>query len=270
MGAPARDRFKARQRFGQYRIDRHLGTGGFASVYAATDTVSGLKVALKVLHGTGEEAEGMEGLKHEVRMASRLDHPCILQIRTAGPVEGRFVIVTALARESLDERLGRRMGRATALDIAAQLLEGLAEAHARRVVHCDVKPDNVLLFDDGRVRLADFGLARLALRSLDASGSGTVGYMAPEQALGKPTLRSDVFSAGLVIYRMVAGALPEWPFEWPFPGADRVRRGYRREFIDFLRRAIQVDERKRFTSCVAMQREFQRIQRRALLPARPR
>lgn len=262
-------RLKRRQHLGQYRIDRHLASGGFASVYAATDTVSRLRVALKVLDPKNND-DTLEELKREVRIASRLDHPNIVGIKTAGLVEDHFVIVTALAEESLDSRLGRRLGRQSMLDMAEQLLEGLSEAHSQRIVHCDVKPPNILLFPDGTLRLADFGLARLALRSLDASGSGTVGYMAPEQALGKPSLRSDVFSAGLVIYRMAAGALPEWPFEWPFPGAERLRRGYRREFIDFLRRAIEVNERRRFASCVPMHREFMRLKRRALLPARPR
>ncbi len=262
-------RLKRRQSLGQYRIDRHLATGGFAHVYGATDTISGLKVALKVLD-PGGHGDTLEELKHEVRIASRLDHPNILGIRTAGMVEEQFVIVSPLAEESLDARLSRRMGRQSVLDIAEQLLAALAEAHSQRIVHCDVKPENVLLFPEGRARLADFGLARFALRSIDASGSGTVGFMAPEQALGKPTLRSDVFSAGLVIYRMAAGAVPEWPFEWPFPGAERVRRGYRREFIQFLQRAIEVDQRKRFASCVPMYREFLRIKRRALLPTKPR
>lgn len=266
-------RLRRRQLLGQYRIERHLASGGFSSVYAARDTVSGLPVALKVLNQAAG-GDALEDLKREVRIASRLEHPNILGIRTAGPIDGRFVIVSALADETLHQRLGRRMGRATVIDFTGQLLAGLAAAHARRVVHCDVKPDNVLLFPPvaaggrAQVRLADFGLARLAMRSIDASGSGTVGYMAPEQALGKPSARSDVFSAGLVIWRMAAGAIPEWPFEWPFPGADRLRRGYRREFIDFLRRAIDVDSRKRFASAVPMAAAFQRLERRALLGPR--
>lgn len=259
---PAR-RLRQRQRFGQYRIDRHLGTGGFSSVYAATDTVSGIPVALKVLHDVGGD-EGYEALRREVRIAARLEHPNILPIRTAGTVEDRFVIVSPQAEESLDERLKRRMGARTAVEIGGQLLAALAEAHARRIVHCDVKPDNVLLFSDGTVRLADFGLARLALKSIDASGSGTVGYMAPEQALGKPSLRSDVFSAGLVLWRMMAGAVPEWPFAWPFPGADRARRLFSKELVELVRRAVLVDERKRFASCVPMEREFRRLAPRAV------
>lgn len=260
-------KLRRRQRLGQYRIDRHLGTGGFSSVYAATDTISGRAVALKVLH-EAEAGEGFEALRREVRIAARLDHPNILPIRTAGHVEDRFVIVTPQARESLDERLKRRLGARTVVEIAGQLLAALAEAHDRRVVHCDIKPDNVLLFPGNRIQLADFGLARLALKSIDASGSGTVGYMAPEQALGKPSLRSDVFSAGLLIWRMMAGARPEWPFEWPFPGTDRARRLFSKELIDLVRKAVQVDERRRFASCVPMEREFRRIEETAVRQAR--
>jgi serine/threonine protein kinase len=97
------------------------------------------------------------------------------------------------------------------------MIEAVAYAHRQRIIHCDIKPENFILFPDNRLRLTDFGIARVAQNTVAGSGSGTVGYMAPEQAMGKPSMRSDVFSLGLVIYRMLTGQLPEWPFEWPPP-----------------------------------------------------
>jgi serine/threonine protein kinase len=265
-------RLRPRQYLGQYRIQRHLATGGFATVYAATDTIADRRVALKVLHEEDVSVQNInaatEGpladIKREVRMAVRLDHPNVLSIRNATVIDGRFVIVTALGTESLDDRLSRRLGPRVALEIGEQILEGLAHAHERKVVHCDVKPENVLLFPEGRVRLGDFGLARLDHGKLDASGSGTIGYMAPEQAFGRPSVRSDVFSAGIVIYRMLAGATPEWPFEWPFAGAPRIRTAVHRDMIELLQRAIQVNERKRFASCIPMLSAFKKARRHAL------
>lgn len=272
-------RLRARQRLGQYRIDRHLGTGGFASVYAATDTIAEVRVALKVLHpstvpGTAKRIaeEQLSDLKREVRMASKLDHPNVLPIRTAGFVEDRLVIVTPLGLESLDDRLGRRLGAPMAVSILGQVLAGVAHAHERNVVHCDIKPENVVLFrGSGRVngsapvaKIADFGIARMARKNDRASGSGTVGYMAPDQALGRPSMRSDVFSVGLLGFRMLAGKLPEWPFEPPWPGRERLRRNVHSDVVAWLERAIQVNDRKRFASCVPMLREWKRIARRAV------
>ncbi len=265
-------KLRARQHLGQYRIQRKLATGGFATVYAAVDTLSERTVALKVLHEQGVSVSAVvratDGplfdIKREVRMASRLDHPNVLGIRHAAVIDDRFVIVTALGTESLDQRLQRRLGPRISLEIASQLLAGLAHAHERRVVHCDVKPENVLLFPEGQVRIGDFGLARLDQGRILHSGSGTVGYMAPEQAFGRPSPRSDVFSAGLVIYRMLSGTLPEWPFDWPFAGAPRVRAAIHRDMIEVLQRSMQVTERKRYASCVPMLAAFTKARRNAL------
>ena len=119
---------------------------------------------------------------------------------------------------SLDDRLQKRISLSTAVDYSAQILAAVAYAHEHRIIHCDIKPDNFLIFADGRVRLADFGIARVAQKTLRGWGEGTVGYIAPEQAMGKPSFRSDVFSTGLVLYRMFSGCLPEWPYRWPPPG----------------------------------------------------
>lgn len=257
--------YRRRQLVGQYRIESRVASGGFAEVYRAYDTVEGIRVALKVPHEFLVGAETLAQFRREVRLVAKLDHPNILPIKTASVIDGRFVIVTPLGLENLGERMQRRLARTTALSYAEQLAEALAYSHRRRVIHCDVKPENLIVFPERRLRLADFGLARVALRSLNASGSGTVGYLAPEQALGKPSLRSDVFSAGLIFWRLAGGKLPEWPFEWPFPGADRVRRGWLPAWSELVRKATQVDERKRPATGVQLLAALENAKRKGVL-----
>ena len=247
-------------KLGKYRIERRLAAGGFAVVYKALDTVQGIRVALKVAHETALVGEALAGgLRSEARLASRLDHPNILPIKDATVLDGHFVIVYPLGQCSLDDRLRRRLSTRTALDFGGQILVGLAHAHAERVIHCDIKPENVILFANGRARLSDFGIARVALRTQRGSGSGTLGYMAPEQAMGRPSFRSDVFSTALLIYRMLSGHLPEWPFEWPPPGIDRVRRAVRVELIDLLARCLSTDPKRRCADAVRMHNAFRAI-----------
>jgi hypothetical protein len=144
------------------------------------------------------------------------------------------------------------------------MLAGVAHAHEHRIIHCDIKPENMILFPGGQLMLTDFGIAKVALRTIRASGSGTVGYCAPEQAMGKPSFRSDVFALGLIIYRMLSGQLPEWPFDWPPAGYQRLRHRVHPELIELIRRSIDVDPRKRFANAGAMQAALKRLKPRAL------
>mgnify|MGYP001552072594 CR=1 FL=1 len=266
---PPNQALRPRQRLGKYRIRRRIGTGAFATVYEAYDTIEGIVVALKIPHPEQLEKESLELIHREVRITARLDHENILPLRNAMMIDDYFVIATPLGERTLTDRLRHRLGPRTALSYAEQLIDALAYAHEQRVIHCDIKPDNVILFPNGLVRLADFGIAKVALRTrtIMGSGQGTVGYIAPEQAMGKPSFRSDVFSLGLVMYRMFAGELPEWPFEWPAPGGERLRRILSRDFIGFLRRSIEVRERKRFRDGLHMQRAFESVAPRALRPS---
>jgi len=251
---------------GKYRIRRRIGAGGFATVYEAYDTIEGIPVALKIPHIDHLDKDSLSSIHREVRLTARLEHENILPLRNAMMIDGYFVIATPLGERTLTDRLHYRLGPKTALSYAEQLLDALAYAHEVRVIHCDIKPDNVILFPEGHARLADFGIAKVALRTrtIMGSGQGTVGYIAPEQAMGKPSFRSDVFSMGLLIYRMFSGELPAWPFDWPLPGAERLRRTVSRDFISFIRRSIEVHERKRFRDGVQMQRAFQAVAPRAL------
>ncbi|MGB5684128.1 MAG: serine/threonine-protein kinase [Polyangiales bacterium] len=264
--SPPNHALKNRRRLGKYRIRRRVGAGAFATVYEAYDTIEGISVALKIPHPDQVEKESLNLIHKEVRLTARLDHDNILALRSAMMIDGHFVIATPLGEQTLTDRLRYRLGPKTALSYTEQLLDALAYAHEQRVIHCDIKPDNVILFPENHVRLADFGIAKVSLRTrtILGSGQGTVGYIAPEQAMGKPSFRSDVFSMGLLIYRMFAGVLPEWPFDWPLPGAERLRRTVSQDFIAFLRRSIEVRERRRFRDGVQMQRAFEKVAPRAL------
>jgi serine/threonine-protein kinase len=250
---------RAGQRLGKYRIQRRIANGGFAAVYRALDTVEGIPVALKVPRREAVTPQAMEWFRKEVRLHAGLDHPHVLQLKTADLIDGLLVIAYPLGVESLGDRMRRRMGLNTFLSLAGQMLDAVAHAHSRNVIHCDVKPDNFILFEGNALRLADFSISRLARRTVIASGSGTVGYVAPEQAMGKASFRSDVFSLGLVLYQMLAAELPEWPFRWPLPGLARVRRKVPPAFVDFLQRARNVNPARRFRDGIEMKQAFERL-----------
>jgi len=257
---------KARQMLGKYRIRRRVGAGAFATVYEAYDTIEGIRVALKVPHRDLLAKHSMAEIHREVRLTARLEHENILPLRNAMMIDDYFIIATPLGEKTLTDRLRYRLGPTTAHSYSEQLIDALAYAHEQRIIHCDIKPDNVIIFGGGELRLADFGIAKVAMktRTIAGSGQGTVGYIAPEQAMGKPSFRSDVFSLGLVMVRMFSGHLPEWPFDWPPQGAERLRRTLSRDFVDFLRRSIEVRERKRFRDGVQMQKAFRRLASKAL------
>jgi serine/threonine-protein kinase len=151
------------------------------------------------------------------------------------------------------------------LEYVEQLLDAVAYAHQNRIIHCDIKPDNVILMSNGRLQLMDFGIARIALRTIVGSGSGTVGYMAPEQAMGRPSTKSDVFSLGLLCYKILTGHLPEWPFGWPPPGMANLRRKAHPELIALLRRALELKPQVRFQDAQEMRDAFRKIRRKAWL-----
>ncbi len=226
---------RSRQSLGKYRVEKLLARGGFAEVYRAFDTIEGLRVALKIPYAHLIDQDLLDGFRKEVRLTAQLDHPNILPVKNAAFIDTHFVIVLPLGERSLSDRLKSRMSFGLALDYTGQMLEGLAFAHRRRILHCDVKPDNFIVFSGNRLRLADFGIAKVVLHTVSASGSGTLGYMSPEQAMGKPSFRSDVFSLGLVLYRMFSGQLPQWPFERPYPGAEKLRANFHPEFVSLLK-----------------------------------
>lgn len=256
---------RPRQRLGKYKIEKRIGSGGFAQVYSAVDTIEGIRVALKVPYEQHVDEEMLDVFRQEVRMVAQLDHPNILQIRNADFIDDRFVVATLLGRETLEDRLQRRISVEKSFLYAEQMISAVAYAHDCRIVHCDIKPENFILFDDDQLRLTDFGIAKVARITIEGSGTGTVGHMAPEQAMGKPSMRSDVFSLGLIMYRMLSGYWPEYPFDWPPTGASVLRtKRVHPDMIRFIKKAIAPLPRNRFADAVKMETEFERIHPRAL------
>jgi eukaryotic-like serine/threonine-protein kinase len=212
-----------------YRVIERLGAGGMGEVYLAEDLRLHRPVALKVLSKGGDEA-GTRRLVREARVASALNHPNVAVIYEIGELQGEagaqgFIAMEYVQGQTLDGYVrARQPGVLEMLEIVGQVADALAEAHSRGVVHRDVKPGNVMVTDDRRVKVLDFGLAKFAPLSAEAAGTwsrapdalqpkgtllGTVSYMSPEQARGRETdARSDVFSLGVVLYEMLAGRPP--------------------------------------------------------------
>ncbi|MFG0254527.1 MAG: serine/threonine-protein kinase [Rhodopirellula sp. JB053] len=255
---------RVNSRLGKYRLDRRIGRGGFADVYAATDTLLSVKVALKIPNAQWVSDDLINEFRREAKLTMGLEHPNILAIRDANFIDGRFVIVTPLASRTLDDRLKNRMSFETAFDFTSQLLKAVAYAHNRGVIHCDIKPENVMLFDTDHLRLGDFGIAKAAQRTIIGSGTGTLGYMAPEQAMGRPSKRSDVFSIGLIAYRMFSGKWPEYPFEWPFPGVATLRKRVHPDLIAVIRKAIAIKPRDRFADADKMEAAWEKSRLKAI------
>ncbi|MFT5291598.1 MAG: serine/threonine protein kinase [Planctomycetota bacterium] len=256
----SRRKFRARQRLGKYRIEAHIAQGGFAEIYRAYDTIEGIQVALKIPQDAEVTPAVLEDFEREVRLTAKLDHPNVLPVKDASYIDGTFTIVSPLGTGTLQERLRTRLSNARSIDYLEQVLAGVAHAHGRRVMHCDVKPDNLILFPENRLRLSDFGISRVAYRTMNASGSGTVGYMAPEQAMGRPSFRSDVFSLGLTMTRILSAKLPTWPFEWPQPGLEKMRKKAHPDLVDLIRRAVEINPKNRWADAQVMHTAYLAIQ----------
>jgi eukaryotic-like serine/threonine-protein kinase len=253
---------RARQRLGKYRIERRIANGSVAAVYQAFDTIHGVKVALKVPHAGAMDDYFLADFKREARLAPMLEHANILPIRDASYIEGHFVISMPLGKQSLADRMRNRLATSTALNFVDQALAAVAHAHHCKIIHCDIKPDNFVIFPNNHLKLGDFAFSKIVQRTLKpASGSGTVGYMAPEQAVGRPMFQSDVFSLGLVAYELFSGYLHDWPFDWPPAGIERVKKRLSPALVDWMSKAIQVNPVNRYSDAIAMHREFCRARR---------
>ncbi|SMP50187.1 hypothetical protein/serine/threonine protein kinase [Neorhodopirellula lusitana] len=257
--APPR-RLRTGSRLDKYRIVRRLGEGGFAVVYQAHDTIEDRAVALKIPDVCSDEGiQSLDDVHREVRIMASLAHPNVLPLKDARFIDDQFVMAFPMGEESLHDRLSRRLARATTVSYIRQMTAAVAHAHERRILHRDLKPENFILFPNSQICLTDFGLARTQRRGQLISASGTVGYIAPEQAMGKPTYRSDVFSLGLIIYKMLSGSLPEYPFEAPLPAYAKLRKGLHQDFIDWVRKSIDPKPQRRFRDAIAMHNALERI-----------
>ena len=250
---------------GKYRIERRLADGGRAAVFQAYDTIHGVKVALKIPEQEVTDEDFLNEFRREARVSMRMEHPNVLPILNACFIDDYFVIAMPLGIETLADRMTRRMSTDLCVNFTRQALAALAHSHGSKIIHCDVKPENFIIFPGNRLRLTDFGFSKIAVRSVRrASGSGTVGYLAPEQALGRPMFQSDVFALGLVIYEMFSGQLPEWPYQWPPPGHARIRGKLKPRILAWLRKAIEFRPQDRYRNAVAMERAFNEIHAKVL------
>ncbi len=210
-------------KIGPYEIQSPLGAGGMGEVYRARDTRLGRDVAIKVLpEAVAKDVDRLRRFEQEARTVAALSHPNILGIHDIGTHDGApFLVSEFLEGQTLREKL--ELGPLPvrrAIEYALGIAQGLAAAHEKGIVHRDLKPENVFITRDARVKVLDFGLAKLAGReqmhetvvtltspaTLPGMVMGTVGYMSPEQVRGEATdARSDIFSFGTVMYEMLTG-----------------------------------------------------------------
>ena len=201
---------------GRYRLESKLGSGGMSTVYLALDQVLDRPVAIKLLHREiSEEADQLERFRREARAAARLSHPNLVGVIDAGEDDGRpYIVFEYIEGRTLKRRIQEEGGLPVdeAVAYAIEIGRGLTAAHARRLVHRDVKPQNVLIDPEGRAKVTDFGIARsLEQKGMTATGRvlGTTDYVSPEQAMGEDVdARSDVYSLGVVLYEMLTGDVP--------------------------------------------------------------
>jgi serine/threonine protein kinase len=250
----------------RFRLDEKVGSGGMSSVYRAFDPTLERWVAIKLMHrDISTDPDQLERFRREARAVARLNHPHVVTVIDAGEDEGApYIVFEFVEGETLKERI-RRLGRlpvAEAVAYAIEIGRALSSAHANRLVHRDVKPQNVLIDPDGRAKVTDFGIARsLEAQGLTATGRvlGTTDYVSPEQALGhEVTEQSDIYSLGIVLYEMLTG---EAPFKAdtqvavamkhvrePLPDVQRVRPEISAALAAVVERATAKETRNRYAT----------------------
>ena len=206
-------------KLGDYEVKSMLGSGGMGEVYRARDSRLGRDVAIKVLPSfLSSDSDRLRRFEQEARAAAALNHPNILAVFQMGKYEGTPYLVSELLEgETLREQIKRgRLSVRKTIEYGVQIARGLAAAHAKGIVHRDLKPENLFVTEDGRVKILDFGLAKLTQPQpsslMQTEGTepgvvmGTVGYMSPEQVRGQAVdHRADIFAFGAILYEMLAG-----------------------------------------------------------------
>jgi serine/threonine-protein kinase len=247
----------------RYTIVRRIGSGGMADVYCADDAQLGRRVALKVLHRRfAEDQEFVERFRREASSAAGLQHPNVVQVFDRGELEGTYYI----AMEFLEGRSLKQLVKdegpldpARAIDITIQVLRAARFAHKRGIIHRDIKPHNVIVEDEGRVKVTDFGIARAGASDMTETGAimGTAAYLSPEQAQGHAvSATSDLYSIGILLYELLCGHPPfdaesavsialKQVSEAPVPPRT-LNPAVSPELEDVVLRALQKDPARRF------------------------
>ena len=198
----------------RYRLLRRLGSGGMADVWAAEDTELGREVALKMLHSRlAADADFVERFRREASAAAGLQHPNVVSVYDRGESQGTYYIAMEYLRGASLKDLVRRgpLEPRYAVELVVQVLRAARFAHRRGIVHRDLKPHNVMLDDEGRVKVTDFGIARAGASDMTETGSimGTAQYLSPEQAQGHAvTASSDLYSIGVMLFELLTGRVP--------------------------------------------------------------
>jgi len=263
---------------GRYRIIRKLGAGGMANVYLAEDQELGRRVAIKILDDRHAADDSfIERFRREAKNAAGLSHPNIVSIYDRGEAEGTYYIAMEyLSGRSLKELIVSRGPTPIkiAIDYTRQMLAALGFAHRHGIVHRDIKPHNVVVDSDGRLKVTDFGIARSGASQMTEVGSiiGTAQYLSPEQARGSPVdQRSDVYSVGIVLYEMLTGTVPftgDTPLEIamkhlsevPVPPSE-LRDDVPDDLDYVVLRALAKDPEDRYQTAEEMNADLARIQR---------
>ncbi len=198
---------------GRYRLLRRIGSGGMADVWLADDPHLQRRVALKILHRRfAQDREFVERFRREAEAAAGLSHPNIVAVFDRGDIEGTYYIAMQLLEgRSLKELIDQGLTPEQSVGLIRQVLEAAGFAHRHGVVHRDLKPQNVIVDDDGKATVTDFGIARAGASEITQAGSvmGTPHYLSPEQAQGQAvTAVSDLYSIGVILYEALAGRVP--------------------------------------------------------------
>ncbi len=200
---------------GRYRVSARLGSGGMADVYLAQDTLLGRQVALKLLHHRfAEDQEFVERFRREASSAAGLSHPNVVAVFDRGEWDGTYYIAMEYLPGRSLKAVVREHGALSpqdATDIVVQILLATRFAHKRGIIHRDIKPHNVILDEEGRAKVTDFGIARAGASDMTLTGSimGTAQYLSPEQAQGHAVSESsDLYAVGVVLYELLTGQVP--------------------------------------------------------------
>jgi eukaryotic-like serine/threonine-protein kinase len=263
---------------GRYRLERKLGGGGMADVWLAEDQELGRKVAIKILHDRyANDAQFVERFRREATHAAGLSHPNVVSIYDRGEAEGSyFIVMEYVEGRTLKELIVTRgpCPVPVAISYVRQVLAALRYAHRNGIVHRDIKPHNVLVDHEGRVKVADFGIARAGSSQMTEAGSiiGTAQYLSPEQARGAPVDESsDLYSTGIVLYELLTGEVPftgETPVEIAMkhlsqvpPAPSTIRHGIPRDLDLIVLRALAKEPADRYRSAKEMDRDLELVGR---------
>jgi serine/threonine-protein kinase len=262
---------------GRFRLDEKIGSGGMSTVYLAFDPTLERWVAIKLMHrDISTDPDQLERFRREARAVARLNHPHVVTVIDAGEDDGTpYIVFEYVEGETLKERIAR-LGRLPVPEAVAYAIEigrALSCAHSHRLVHRDVKPQNVLIDLDGRAKVTDFGIARsLEAQGLTATGRvlGTTDYVSPEQAMGHSvTEQSDIYSLGICLYEMLTGEVPfkadtqvavaMQHVREPLPDVQRRRPEISAALAAVVERATAKETRNRYATADAMVHDLEQV-----------